>query len=121
MSRTGLITSVSGSRHLESDQPKELFGYDVLEYLGRGAASDIYAVTDPATAQIYALKHVVHQNEKSKRFFDQLDAEFEIGSKVVHPNLRRSINLKVNRTLLRRPTEAALLMELFDGQSLEAR
>ncbi len=101
--------------------PAVLFGYEVLAHLGTGAASEIYAVSDPKTRQIYALKHVVRTNDKSDRFFAQLDAEFEIGRAVVHPGLRRSIELMSNRTLFRKPTEAALILELFDGQSLEMR
>jgi serine/threonine-protein kinase len=102
-------------------RPKVLFGYEVLEYLGEGAASDIYAVSDLRTHQLYALKHVVRTDDKSERFITQLESEFEIGRAVVHPGLRRSIDLLMNRTLFRKVTEAALVLELFDGHSLEAR
>jgi serine/threonine-protein kinase len=101
--------------------PKEIFGYEVLAYLGTGAGSEIYAVSDPSTRQIYALKHVVKTNAKSERYITQIEAEFEIGRSVVHPGLRRSVELLTNRTLLRKPTEAALILELFDGHSLEDR
>jgi serine/threonine-protein kinase len=99
--------------------PKELFGYEVLGYLGKGAGSDIYVVTDPKTRQLYALKHVVKTDAKSERFVAQLEAEFEIGRAVVHPGLRRSIELFTNKTLFRKATEAGLLLELFDGYPLE--
>lgn len=99
--------------------PKSLFGYDVLEYIGEGAGSAIYAVSDPVTRQLYALKHVVRRTDKDLRFIEQLEAEYEVGSKVRHPGLRRSIEIKYERTLLRRVTEAALVMELVDGRSLE--
>lgn len=109
------------SERTKRDLPKEIFGYEVLAYLGTGAGSEIYAVSALTTSQIYALKHVVKTNAKSERFITQLEAEFEIGRAVVHPGLRRSIELRTNRTLLRRPTEAALILELFDGYSLEDR
>jgi serine/threonine protein kinase len=105
----------------KTELPKQIFGYEVLAYLGTGAGSQIYAVSDPKTSQIYALKHVVKTNAKSERFISQLEAEFDIGRTVVHPGLRRSIELLTNRTLLRKPTEAALILELFDGFSLEDR
>jgi len=101
--------------------PRTLFGYDVVEYLGRGAGSNLYAVSQPQTLQIYALKHVVRTNDKSERYITQLQTEFEVGQAINHPALRRSIDLKINRTLLRKTIDAALVLELFDGESLEAR
>src|SRR2546428_6483296 len=38
---------------------QKLLHYDVIERLGEGARSVIYAVSDPVTKQLYALKHVV--------------------------------------------------------------
>jgi serine/threonine protein kinase len=101
--------------------PRALFGFDVIDFLGTGAGSRIYAVSDPATRQIYALKHVAVADEKQHRFFEQLEAEYEVGRQINHPNLRRVVDLKVNRTLLRRVTDAALVMELFDGLALDNR
>jgi eukaryotic-like serine/threonine-protein kinase len=76
-------------------------------------------VSHPQTKQLYALKHVVRRSEKDDRFIEQLEAEDLVGRSVVHPNLRRSIELKVNRTLLRKVTDAVLVLELFDGQPLD--
>lgn len=101
--------------------PRSLFGYDVLEFLGEGAGSNLYAVSDPRTHQLYALKHVVRTGDKSDRFIAQLQTEMDAGRVAAHPALRRSIDLKITRTLLRKPIEAGLVLELFDGQSLEAR
>jgi eukaryotic-like serine/threonine-protein kinase len=102
-----------------SSLPKSIFGYDVVDFIGEGAASFIYAVTDPTSRQLYALKHVVRKTDKDARFIEQLEAEFEVGAKAIHPNLRRVFDLKMNRTLLRKVNEAVLLMELFDGVPLE--
>jgi serine/threonine-protein kinase len=99
--------------------PKSLFGYEVLDHIGEGAGSQIYVVSDPNTRQLYALKHVVRHTEKDERFVEQLLAEYEVGRSVVHPGLRRSIDAKVNKTMLRKITDAALIMELFDGGSIE--
>jgi len=111
-----LLSSMSSG-----DVPKSLFGYDVLEFLGEGAGSMIYAVSKPETGQIYALKHVKRNNDKDVRFIEQVENEFEVSKKFSHPGLRRSIDVKVLHTLLRKPTECALVMELFDGIPLEAQ
>jgi serine/threonine-protein kinase len=101
--------------------PKSLFGYDVLDFIGEGAGSTIYAVSRPDSGQIYALKHVTRKSEKDLRFIEQLENEFEVSKKFSHPGLRRSIDVKVLHSLLRKPTEAALVMELFDGMPLETQ
>ena len=102
--------------------PKAVFGYDVVDFIGEGAGSRIFAVTHPTTKQLYALKHVLPKTDKDQRFVEQLETEFEVGRQVSHAGLRRSLDLKVSRTLLtRKVTEAALVLELFDGVSLERR
>jgi eukaryotic-like serine/threonine-protein kinase len=101
--------------------PKKLFGYEVVGFLGHGAGSVIYAASDPADNQLYALKHVVVKTEKDTRFVDQLVNEFDTGSKLSHPLLRRCIDVKVTRTMLRKPTEAILIMELVEGTSCDIR
>ena len=99
--------------------PKTIFDYDVIDFIGEGAASQIYAVSDPKTKQLYALKHVVRKTEKDSRFIEQLENEFNVGKAVVHENLRRIFDYKANRSLLLKVNEAILLMELFDGVPLE--
>ncbi len=103
----------------EGKTPTQVFGYEVIGFLGQGAGSRIYAASNRQSGQIYALKHVVVKTEKDQRFIDQLQNEFEIGTKVNHPLLRRSIDLKQTRSILRKVTEAALVMELFEGVSCE--
>ena len=104
---------------LDPGLPRKLFDYDVVDLIGQGAGSLIYVVTHPTTKQLYALKHVTRKTEKDDRFIEQLETEYEVGRQVTHPGLRRSIEMKTNRTLLRRTTEAGLVLELFDGISLE--
>ena len=101
--------------------PKSVFGYEVVDFIGEGAGSRIYAVTHPTTKQLFALKHVLPKQDKDVRFVEQLEAEFEVGRQVSHPGLRRSLDLKISRSLFRKVTEAALVLELFDGASLERR
>src|SRR5439155_15312194 len=89
--------------------PKAIFDYDVIDFIGEGAASQIYAVSDPKTKQLYALKHVVRKTEKDSRFIEQLENEFNVGKAVVHENLRRIFDYKANRSLLLKVNEAILL------------
>ncbi len=111
--------SSGNSHHRPAILPKRLFDYEVIDFIGEGAGSVLYAVMHPVTKQIYALKHVAVKVEKDERFVEQLETEFQVGKSIVHEGLRRSIDLKENRTLLRKVTEAALVLELFDGSPLE--
>lgn len=100
---------------------QKLLNYDVLERLGEGAGSVIYSVVDPATRRVYALKHVPRINPKDIRFVEQMEAEFEISKQFNHPNLRKSYDLKIHKTLLLKVMEAFLLMELVDGRPLDTQ
>ena len=98
--------------------PKEIFGYRVVARLGEGAASTLYAVQEPKSGQVWALKHVIKGNEKQQRFIDQVVAEYEIGSKLSHPALRRVEKLLRKRKRFK-TVEVGLLMELIDAPSLD--
>ena len=119
MTLFGVGISSSSASTSSNGTPKSLFGYDVIDLIGEGAGSLIYAVSDRASGQIYALKHVTRKNDKDIRFVDQLEAEHEVGQLVRHPGIRRTIDLKINKSMLMKVTEAALVMELFDGRPLE--
>jgi eukaryotic-like serine/threonine-protein kinase len=100
---------------------EKLLHYDVLDRLGEGAKSIIYRVLDPQTNKVFALKHVLRKTDKDIRFIEQMENEYEISRHFNHPNLRRSFLLKINKTLLLKVTEAFLVMELFEGRSLDDR
>ena len=100
---------------------QKLLHYEVLERLGEGARSTIYRVRDPETNQFYALKHVIRTDPKDIRFIEQMENEFEISKQFTHPNLRRSYDLKISKSLLLKVNEAFLLMELVDGKPLDVR
>ena len=101
--------------------PGHLFGYNVIDFLGEGAGSRIYVVSDPTTQRLFALKHVVRKEDKDIRFIEQLEAEFEVSRHFNNAGLRRALDLKISKTLFRRVTEAALVMELVDGTPLDTR
>lgn len=104
---------------LYTSRPKTLFGYDVVSRLGEGAGSHLYVVCDSQTGQLYALKHVVRRYEKDIRYIQQLQNEFEVSRQFRSPILRKCIDLKITKKLLGGPSEAALVMELVDGEPLE--
>lgn len=97
----------------------KLFGYEIVQPLGQGAASRIYEVKDIATGRSYALKHVIRRSEREERFMDQLRGEFEIGRRVRNPTLRQSILLlERRRGWFSRANEAVLILELIAGNHL---
>jgi len=100
---------------------QKLLQYEVLERLGEGARSEIYAVLDPQTRQNFALKHVERKEPKDIRFIEQMEAEYTISKDFTHPNLRRTYELKLVKTMLLRVTDAYLIMELVDGKALDVR
>ena len=101
--------------------PRKVFDYEIIDCIGQGAGSLIYVVSHEQTQQLYALKHVVKREEKDSRFIDQLENEYEICRQFTHPALRRAVALHDDKTMFRKANQAALVMELFDGQSLEGR
>ncbi len=105
----------------EVNMTQKLLQYEVLERLGEGARSEIYAVLDPQTRQNFALKHVERKDPKDIRFIEQMEAEYLISKDFTHPNLRRTYELKLVKTMLLRVTDAYLIMELVDGKALDVR
>ncbi|MDB5320862.1 MAG: putative serine/threonine protein kinase [Phycisphaerales bacterium] len=100
---------------------QKLLQYDVLEKLGEGARSVIYAVSDPTTRQVFALKHVIRAEQKDIRFVEQVETEYEVSRQFNHPNLRKSFELKIIKTMLVKVAEAYLVMEMVDGKPLDVR
>lgn len=99
---------------------QELFGFKVLAKVGTGARSTLYAVQDPRTKQVWALKHVVRQTEKDERFIDQVESEYEVMRKVDHPAIRAAESLKrVRKGLIGKTMEVGLVMEFVDASTLD--
>jgi serine/threonine protein kinase len=103
---------------MSSTAVKDLFGFKVIAPLGTGAASMVFAVQDPADKQVYALKHVVKNSDKDQRYLDQVELEYEIGSKLAHPNIRALHRIHRTKRLFK-VVEIALTMELLDAPTLD--
>jgi serine/threonine-protein kinase len=101
--------------------PNEIFGYRVIARLGEGAASQLYAVQDAKTKQVWALKHVVRRSPKDERFVEQVEIEHEVGSKLDHPNVRGIGKLHRNKKIFGGTTEIGLCLELVDADTMDRR
>lgn len=99
---------------------KHIAGYRVLARIGEGAASQLYAVQDQRTKQVWALKHVVRETEKDMRFLEQVQAEWDVGAKLDHENIRHVYRLIKHRKMFKLKA-LSLLMELVDGQPLDQK
>ena len=99
---------------------QKLLHYDVIDRLGEGAGSTIYAVKDSKTGRLYALKHVVRKKDKDIRFIEQMQQEFEVSKNFHHPVLRKNYELKISKTMLLKVSEAFLVMELVNGRPLDS-
>jgi serine/threonine protein kinase len=101
-------------------QPKEIAGYRVLAKIGEGAASELYAVQDPRTKQVWALKHVKKHSEKDQRFIEQVENEHAVGSRLDHPCVR-GIHRLVRHRKRFKLVAVSLLMEHVDADTLDQR
>jgi serine/threonine-protein kinase len=98
--------------------PRKISGYTVLSHIGEGAHSAIYAVQDPKTKQVWALKHIEINDEKEQRFFEQAQREYAIGSKLSHPGIRQLRKFIRHRKKFK-VVGASLLMEFIDSTTLD--
>jgi eukaryotic-like serine/threonine-protein kinase len=99
---------------------KSIAGYRVLQKIGTGAASDLFAVQDPKTKQVWALKHVVRKSDKDDRFLEQVQQEYYVGSRLKHAHVRAMHRLVKHRKLFK-VHAISLLMELVDATPLDQR
>lgn len=95
-------------------------GYRVLSHVGSGAASELFAVQDPKTKQVWALKHVHKQTDRDQRFIEQVEVEFSVGAKLDHANIRAVEKIHRKRKRFK-TTDVYLVMELVDAMTLDGR
>jgi len=93
-------------------------GFKVLAKIGHGAASTIYAVQNPKSKQVWALKHVIRKSDKDMRFLEQVEQEYAVASKLDHPNIRKVEKLIKNRKMFRL-ADIVLVMELVDAETVD--
>ncbi len=93
-------------------------GYSIYERLGTGARSTIWLVVNQRTGEQLALKRVVRRANEDGRYINQALTDFAVSSRVSHPVLRRSHELRRIRRLLQ-IRELHIVMELVEGRTLE--
>ena len=98
----------------------QIAGYRVLARIGTGAASELYAVQHPKTKQVWALKHVIKEEDKDHRFIEQVQTEYLVGSKLDHKNMRAVYRLIKHRKKFK-VCAVTLIMELVDAATLDQR
>lgn len=99
-------------------QTLEVPGYQVMQFLGSGACSTIWRIRDCRTDKHYALKRVVKRHSGDYRFLEQAINEYDVGSKLDHPNLRHMVELRrIKHWLAVR--ELHLIMELCEGRTVQ--
>lgn len=96
----------------------DIDGYTILRRLGTGARTTIYLATEEETRKTVALKRAVFESHEDTRIFEQMDREFKISRQIDHPYIRRCLEIIRFRKLLK-TTELLMIMEYFDGNSLE--
>jgi eukaryotic-like serine/threonine-protein kinase len=89
----------------------------VLGNLGKGAKSTILKVQDPSNGQIYTIKRVIKESQNDNRFFEQAFTEYLVSSKLTHPYLRKSYEVKRVRNWLK-TKELLVVMEYVEGDQL---
>lgn len=92
--------------------------FEVLGPLGRGAGSTIFRIRREQDRKVYALKIVAVQDADERKYVEQVQHEYDVASKLNHPNLCKVYELEINKTLFGKVTGAKLLMEYVDGRPL---
>lgn len=96
----------------------ELPGYRFTGQVDSGAGSKIHTAIDLRDNRTVAIKHVVRATADDDRFLAQVEAEYDVSTKLDHPSLRKSFSLhKIRKRLQVR--EVMLVMEYVDGLNLE--
>lgn len=96
----------------------ELQGYLIKKQIGTGAGSKLYAAVENKTRRTVCIKHVIRRSPEDDRFLAQAETEYEVGSTLNHPSLRRADRLERVRKLLQ-VKELFLVMEFVEGLNLE--
>ena len=98
-------------------QYDRIFGFRVIEQLGSGARTAIYRAQNKRGEEL-ALKHLVVRSKADKRCLMQMRREHSVAQQLAHPGIRNTHRLRVRRGPFR-VSEAVLIMELVNGESLD--
>ena len=95
--------------------------YRVVQKLGVGANSGLFAIEHLETGEMRTAKYVQLRSseEDDKKFIDQLRAEQATGQAMDHPVLRKVYEIRYIRKMFRLQS-AILMMEYVDGTSMSS-
>lgn len=103
---------------MENVNALEVPGYQLVQYLGSGARSTVWQIKDRQTEEVFALKRVIKRSPVDQRYLDQAVNEYNVGSRINHPVIRRILSIRrVRRWLALR--EVHLVMEWCEGTSIQ--
>jgi tRNA A-37 threonylcarbamoyl transferase component Bud32 len=108
---------MSGSDELN---PNSIGPYKVLRVLGRGATATVYLCSHPERSDVVAVKLVrfsqqyLDEGKLNRRLLKLFRTEWDVAQKLDHPNIVKVFDYAVE------PTQAYLVMEYFNGESLDA-
>lgn len=105
---------------IEKGRKFRVAGYELIQRLGTGARSAIWEAREKATGRTLAIKRTFRKHGDDERYFEQAINEYEIGSRLQHPSIRRVYSLQKIRSLFR-VRELHTFLELCRGNSLEKR
>lgn len=93
-------------------------GFDIVEFLGRGAGSTIWKVIERKSGEMRALKRVVRRESLDKRYFEQVENEFDVASNLDHDVVRRAYSIRRVRQFIA-IKEIHLIMEYCTGRTIQ--
>jgi serine/threonine protein kinase len=91
----------------------------ILEELGKGAGSRVYRVRREEDSRDYALKVVPCDNRRARRYLEQVQNEYRIGSSLKHPNLIEIYCLEIEEGWFAGPKQANLLTQFAPGRTMD--
>lgn len=93
--------------------------FEVLGTLGSGAHSKILHIRREEDGKQYALKVVTLDGPEDQKFLDQADHEFEVASRLDHPNLIKVHALEKVKNWFFQIKKVHLLIEFVNGKTLD--
>jgi serine/threonine protein kinase len=91
----------------------------ILEELGKGAGSRVYRVRRDEDSREYALKVIACDNQRARRYLEQVQNEFRIGRLLNHPNLIETYCLEIEEGWFSGPKKANLLTQFAPGRTMD--
>ena len=115
-----VLGSLTKNLNIMGKSSIDIDGYTIIRRLGVGARTTIYLAKDEETRTTVALKRAVLESQEDTRIFEQMETEYKVSRQIDHPYVRRCESMIRIRKMLR-TNELLLIMEYFDGASLEDR